>query len=123
MRDSGGVKPAELSFQGHWGFQYYMQSFGSRPIDLDNPDSSSPVMAIPENNTSTLVVPPAFVASKRVVAFKAGAGISTMSVPMGAGFYSDIWGPLPYAFGSVPDERYAIIRLRESDEPPPEGSR
>ena len=112
MRAESGVKAADLTFQGHWGFQYYMQSFGFRPTDFNAiMVSNNAVMVIPGNNTNTQDIPPNYVASKKTVAFDANAGVSTMSGAMGAGFYSDVWGPLPFAFGSVPEERYAIVQL------------
>ncbi len=112
IRDESGLKAAELTFQGHWGFQYYMQSFGFRPTDLNAiMVRNGAVMVIPENNTNTQDMPPQYIASMRIVAFDADAGASTMSGAMGSGFYSDVWGPLPYGFGSAPQERYAIITL------------
>ena len=36
--------------------------------------------------------------------------LSTMSKPLGAGFYSSVWGPLPLAFGRVPPEDADIYR-------------
>jgi hypothetical protein len=30
---------------------------------------------------------------------------------MGTGFYSSVFGPLPFAFGSVLPERYFLIRI------------
>jgi hypothetical protein len=115
IRDGSGVKAADLTFQGHWGFQYYMQAFGFRPTDFNAITvRNTAVMVIPENNTNTQDLPPKYVASKKTVAFDADAGVSTMSGAMGAGFYSNVWGPLPYAFGSAPEERYAILKLGEA---------
>jgi hypothetical protein len=45
-----------------------------------------------------------------------------MSQPLGAGFYASVWGPLPFAFGEVPPERYLIARLApipDTSQPPP----
>jgi hypothetical protein len=40
-----------------------------------------------------------------------------MSIPLGAGFYSDVWGVLPFALGHVPPEHFrvyrALVPLRE----------
>ncbi len=35
-----------------------------------------------------------------------------MSKAVGAGFYMDILGPLPFAFGPVPTEKYYILRWK-----------
>jgi hypothetical protein len=37
---------------------------------------------------------------------------ATMSRPLGAGFYMDIVGPLPFSFGAVAAERYYVIRFK-----------
>jgi hypothetical protein len=89
-----------------------MQSFGFAPTDFNAITvTNNAVMVIPENSTNTQEMPPKYVASKKIVAFDADVGISTMSGAMGSGFYSDVWGPLPWAFGSAPEERYAIVKL------------
>ena len=41
-------------------------------------------------------------------------GITTAQRELGAGFYSADWGPLPFAIGPVPPERYALIQLGPS---------
>jgi 4-amino-4-deoxy-L-arabinose transferase-like glycosyltransferase len=112
IRDHAGVKASQVNFQGHWGFQYYMQSFGFRPTDLNaffgrNGD----VMVIPSNNANVYPVLPQFIAASRVEDFDVDVGVSTMSTATGAGFYTHLWGVLPYSFGSVPEERYRIIQL------------
>jgi hypothetical protein len=44
--------------------------------------------------------------------------VTTMSLPAGAGFYSDAFGPLPYAFRRPPAERYVIMVLGAPDSSP-----
>jgi hypothetical protein len=39
---------------------------------------------------------------------------STLSWELGAGFYDYFWGPLPYAVGPVPAERYTVVQLAPS---------
>ena len=112
IRTNSGVTPADLTFQGHWGFQYYMQTFGFRPTDFAKFDiKQSPEIVIPENNTNINRVKAEWVESKKTVAFDADAGVSTMNRAMGAGFYSDVWGPLPYAFGRASGENYVFLKL------------
>jgi hypothetical protein len=112
VRDNFGVQADKVSFGGHWGFQYYMQQFGFNPVDTDTyePKPGS-LIVIPENNTNTFDVERQVIASRKVFQFKMKAGAATMQRPMGAGFYSAIWGPLPYAFGSVAPERYVVLEL------------
>jgi Dolichyl-phosphate-mannose-protein mannosyltransferase len=102
---------AKLSFEGHWGFQYYMQSFGFHPFDSDTADyERGDILVIPENNDNSIGVPRDHIASSHIVQFEKKTGAATVEPQMGAGFYCYCWGPLPYAFGPVPPERYAVVQ-------------
>jgi len=109
VRDS----QATVYFEGHWGFQYYLEQSGARPADLRNsPFHAGDVLIIPENTTNSFGPPPGFVlAEVRMVELPLAGGVATMSEPAGAGFYASVWGPLPFAFGRVPPERYLVARL------------
>jgi Dolichyl-phosphate-mannose-protein mannosyltransferase len=99
-------------FQGHWGFQYYMESYGARPVDFANSVlSPGDMLIIPENNIETLKFPSELIASSELLEIDLHQHVSTMRWPMGAGFYSSFWGPLPFAFGRVPTERYFLFRI------------
>ncbi|HZW05329.1 MAG TPA: hypothetical protein VFF58_00335 [Candidatus Nitrosotalea sp.] len=111
VRAHAGEDAADLAFQGHWGFQYYMESFGFQPVDFKDAFRNGILMVIPENNTNTHYPPEQFIISKNIVGFDADTGILLINPAAGAGFNSSFWGPLPYAFGSVPPERYAILRV------------
>lgn len=99
-------------FQGHWGFQYYMQAFGSVPFDAQTYQvQGGDRMVVPENNTDIVALPPLTVMAQQKVEVEMPLHVSTMSRPLGAGFYYALWGPLPFAFGSVPDERYSLLEV------------
>jgi 4-amino-4-deoxy-L-arabinose transferase-like glycosyltransferase len=99
-------------FQGHWGFQYYMQEFGFIPYDARTYQvRSEDLIVIPENNTDLVALPQSVVISRRTIEQRMRCGASTMSGPSGAGFYFAGWGPLPFAFGPVPAERYFLLEL------------
>ncbi len=99
-------------FEGHWGFQYYMQSYGAQPVDVHSfLFTPGVVIVIPENNTNIFGVPPGILALQQVIEVKTDPWIATMSPAVGAGFYASVWGPLPFAFGAVPPERYHIVTL------------
>jgi len=103
----------KVNFEGHWGFQYYMERFGFHPIEPQNfHTGNGDVAVIPENNTNTFSISKQFIASESDLTVLVDAGASTMNFWMGAGFYTDAWGPLPYAFGNVPPERYALQVLK-----------
>jgi len=67
----------------------------------------------PENSTSTFPIAPQFVASQQIVQIDPHAYAATMA--LGAGFYSSVWGPLPYGFGRVPPEPYLVVHLQQQD--------
>jgi 4-amino-4-deoxy-L-arabinose transferase-like glycosyltransferase len=103
--------PGGVWFMGHWGFQYYMESFGAHAVVVNDPPRlPGDYLAIAE--TSRLFeVRPEFVASHEVIQIPMRLGITTASGELGAGFYSADSGPLPFAIGPVPAERYDLIRL------------
>jgi 4-amino-4-deoxy-L-arabinose transferase-like glycosyltransferase len=107
-RDAGGP----VYFEGHWGFQYYMQQAGAEPADIrKTPFRAGDMLLIPENATNSFGPPPGFRLAGRVREFPLRSRLATMSQPLGAGFYASVWGPLPFALGAVPPERYLVARL------------
>ncbi|MGA8151580.1 MAG: glycosyltransferase family 39 protein [Terriglobales bacterium] len=101
-------------FAGHWGFQYYMQANGARPVDVSNFSSSfraGDFVVLPKNNTNLFEIAPQFVISQEVIELPMPRRAATMCPELGAGFYSSVWGPLPFAIGPVAPERYLILRL------------
>ncbi len=100
-------------FQGHWGFQYYAQENGWRHFDSKQPAvRSGDLIVLPVNNTNLVAIPPETVERLFTLELPVLPWISTMNQSMGAGFYSDKRGPLPFAFGSVPAEKYYILRFK-----------
>jgi len=106
-----------VEFQGHWGFQYYMESFGARAMEQGEYGSHpGDLIVIPENNTNSFEILEN-TTIERTVAVELHSWIATMSTELGAGFYSSVWGPLPFAIGRVPDERYYLLRVVQRAEP------
>jgi 4-amino-4-deoxy-L-arabinose transferase-like glycosyltransferase len=105
-------KPA-IWFQGHWGFQYYAQANGWRPLDSQQSQpQSGDLIVLPVNNTNLLQIPPERVERLFTTELAVAPWITTMSRSLDAGFYSDQRGPLPFAFGVVPAEKYYILRFK-----------
>ncbi len=99
-------------FQGHWGFQFYMERIGARPIDvLRRRAQKGDTVALPGNNSSVTGVVASEIASRESFEIETGAWISTMHGEVGAGFYSSGFGPLPFVIGKAPAERYEIVTL------------
>ena len=106
-------QPGTLWYEGHWGFQFYMEQAGARPVDDQNFQTRAGDLVVePEDNTEVAGLPrtqPFHV--EKLLAFPNPTGASTMCWRLGAGFYSSSWGPLPFAFGPVPPERFAMVRV------------
>jgi 4-amino-4-deoxy-L-arabinose transferase-like glycosyltransferase len=101
-------------FLGHSGFQYYMQKFGARPYDWPHPQTRpGDFLVIPYSKVWPEDVTSQFPGLRENVDLAMHSYASTTSPEIGAGFYHSYWSILPYAFGPVPAEKYAIIRLTQ----------
>ncbi len=102
---------SNIYFLGHWGFQYYMELFGTTAVDFNDPqDSSGDLTVIPNNNTNMQKPPHHYQLIKKYT-FPASHWLTTMQPPpIGAGFYASVWGPIPFYFGSVPEEKYQVLK-------------
>jgi hypothetical protein len=99
-------------FEGHWGFQYYMELYGAHAVDLENSTfNPGDFVVIPENNAVIPKMLPEQIATLEVVEVTLPQPITTIRRDLGAGFYSTYFGPLPFAVGKVPPERYYLFRL------------
>jgi 4-amino-4-deoxy-L-arabinose transferase-like glycosyltransferase len=108
-------KGGTVWFQGHWGFQYYMESFGARPVNLNHLElGCGDFLITPENNLVLWGVRPKFVDWRELLEIPLPTGVTTVRGDLGAGFYASQWGPLPFAFGRVPPERYEVQRLAQA---------
>lgn len=99
-------------FLGHSGFQYYMQAFGAAPYDWSHPQTKAgDFLVIPYSKVWPEDVSSQFRGSRENIELHPDSYASTSSPEIGAGFYHSYWSILPYAFGPVPPEKYAIIQL------------
>ena len=101
-------------FEGRWGFEYYMQEFGARPLEPDVYRCKfGDLVVIPQYNTALAPVGMK-VATPEHVDFKVHTWVTTMNPDAGAGFYFSGWGPLPFVFGPVPQQKYLMARVLEN---------
>ncbi len=96
---------------GHWGFQYYMESFGAHAVIVNDPPHQPGDYLAMAESTRLFEMRPEFVTSREVIEIPMRLGITTAQNQLGAGFYSADTGPLPFAIGPVPPERYELLRL------------
>jgi 4-amino-4-deoxy-L-arabinose transferase-like glycosyltransferase len=102
-----------LWFEGHWGFQYYMDA-RAKAVDLDvSPMKSGDVFVAPLNNTN-IKLPRSKISTMsfvEVYTVPKGKFLTTTDLEMGASFYASILGPLPFAFGDTPPEKVVVFRV------------
>ena len=122
VRDHLSKPGINVSFEGHWGFQYYMQTYQYQPIDFRNFHvENGDLVVIPQNSSYATAqsIPANVVASSGVLTLPVKTGMTTMSQAWGSGFYSDALGPLPYSFGPPLPEYYMVLRLKAPAEERP----
>jgi len=99
-------------FQGHWGFQHYMHEAGVAQFDAKTTVlQPGDVVICPRNNANVQPIPRDYTAARAHDQFSIAHRMATMSIDLGAGFYSDLWGPLPFALGlkMPPDDYYTYF--------------
>lgn len=107
--------PHTIWFQGHWGFQYYMESIGAKPLELRKFElAEGDIIVIPSNNCYLWRLPYGVfhLSGKKSRAPMRWIGI--MSSEAGAGFYNSECGPLPYVIGTVMPEEYSFYLYSET---------
>ena len=109
-----GTERGRVWFQGHWGFQYYMESFGFRPVDVSAPPPPpGDVIVMPENNVNLYGLAEDRARQIEVFEVPSSIGVAVLRLGLGAGFYSDFCGPLPWVLTPVPPERYRVFQVIE----------
>jgi hypothetical protein len=99
-------------FEGHWGFQYYMEQQGLRPLDFEKVTlRPGDVLITPDNAAETTSLPAEFVHSSRELDIPLSEPVITERWRMAAGFYGSYFGPIPFTFGAVAPERYELQEI------------
>jgi 4-amino-4-deoxy-L-arabinose transferase-like glycosyltransferase len=109
-----GQREGTLWFEGHWGFQYYLERFGSdaKAVDIGHLQPRwGDFLVIPVNNTNLASPGSPLFYSWKELSIDGPRWATTLSRDVGAGFYASVWGPLPFAFDSVPPETVLVFRL------------
>ncbi len=100
-------------FQSHWGFQYYMQQWGAKVFDArDVQVESGDIMIVPANASAITAISVDKIFPPEEVNFNVLPFVSTNGLWSGAGFYSSIRGPIPWAIAQVEPEKYYVARFR-----------
>lgn len=99
-----------LRLQSHWGLQYYLTQF-PEVVEMDSDRficKRGDVVVISVNNVNRLGVPKNAFDACSPIRIPIHTGLAVMQTERCAGFYSDLFGPMPFVFGPVPDESFEI---------------
>src|SRR5436190_716294 len=103
-------EPGAVWFEGHWGFQYYMELWKAKPLDRsERRIISGDVLIVPLSNSNVSPTPPVPTTGPPEQVNYPQSVLATMSPGMRAGFYSSKWGSLPWVFSRIPPEQYLIF--------------
>jgi hypothetical protein len=103
----------DIWFQGHWGFQYYMESNGYKALDSKHSKpASGDIVIVPSNNCFSWNLPQKDFLLSQTFQVEPLRWLATMNLTLGAAFYADIWGPIPFAAGPVDVEKYRAYIVR-----------
>lgn len=103
---------ANVWFQSHWGFQWYMQQWRSKPFVGGAVFRSGDVMIIPSNNADPNEIARESVIRVEEIALQTMPLVATFAPGTGAGFYSSARGPVPWVIGRIPSQRCEAVVFR-----------
>lgn len=94
----------KVSFIGHWGFQHYMEQEGAAAFDYRRPRlARDEILLVSTNNTGARRLPPPLRENVRThmkLPVHNRYGVQTTDTAgRRAGFYSSLFGPVPFSFG------------------------
>ena len=108
-----GAEASKVRFRGHWGFQYYMQRWGAKPFDRNNPELvRGDILAGSFSDPDLAQLPALKVATWDETVFSVFPFLATSRIGTGASFYSSFGGPLPWVIRKIPPERYYSAHIR-----------
>jgi hypothetical protein len=117
IRDQYGLQKNTVLFTGHWGFQYYLESYRFKRLDSTR-DRLLPGSVLIVSNFSTEALPlPKDTFSKSVAIELASCPyLATMRPETRAGFYAAGYGELPFAAGPATKECCHVMTVAHACE-------
>jgi hypothetical protein len=73
------------------------------------------VVTFPTNNTNFYRIPPEWITVREVIDVPSSGWLTTVGKTVGAGFYADRHGPLPFALGQVGVEKFYVLDVRAGE--------
>jgi hypothetical protein len=99
-------------FAGHWGFQYYMERGGARPIDLRRDTVERGQLVIIPTNNADMPLPPGRAARLVEERLVFARWIATVAPAMAANFYVSKDVLMPFGFGRGAVDGYQVWEAR-----------
>ncbi len=104
-----------LWFEGHWGFQYYMEQHQAQALEWPFLTAGpGDFVVIPSEASNTFDISKDLVRLVDIFEYKPNARWTTMSVSAGAGFYASVFGPFPYSLGRIEPQRFFVLQVKQS---------
>jgi hypothetical protein len=102
-----------VRFPGHWGFQYYMEQFGAHAFDAKaSTVHSGDLIILPQANSYQISMPPEHIRPVENYFLDMPSWLSLQNVKVGAGYYSDNWGPSPFILGAGSIDEYDVVIVK-----------
>jgi 4-amino-4-deoxy-L-arabinose transferase-like glycosyltransferase len=99
-----------LWFLGHWGLQYYLERAGAKSVRFNRSViEPGDWLLVPKNSPGVERPHPNSVVVVERLEYELPQLAAVMNYELGAGFYSSVWGPLPWSFGPVSPESFEIL--------------
>jgi hypothetical protein len=104
-----------LWFQGHWGFQYYMEQIGGTPLDFNaSKVQTGDLFVTPPFGSCLDNMPNDILTFAGELPTNPLSWLTVMNLSNGAGFYSNVFGHLPYVFDYVKAESYWVFTFKQN---------
>jgi len=106
----------QLWFEGHWGFQYYLEKLGGRPLDVERSIlQPGDIVVVPWVNDSFTTFPAGTVGWVGHLEYEQRSWINLMGENQygSAGFSGAGFGPLPFVPGKVAARDYYVLKVFE----------
>ncbi len=100
--------PPTLWFDGRWGLEYYLKTYGGKTLFSEEVQVGDHV-ALPERADVEKLLPGRRHHTSHEIQIPRQGDFHTMFA--GAGFYSSLFGPLPFAIGDAPVDRYRMYEI------------
>jgi hypothetical protein len=117
IRERYSSELPDVWFEGHWGFQYYMQAWGARALDYASFELRvHDVLVIPRHAVNVEQLPRKTWETIEILDYSVPRWLATMNPDAPAGFYASNFGILPFtlcaaASPSTSSERYDVRRI------------